>query len=407
MKQVPLMAAGIALVVASLACDTSSLLQGPEPERNSPTPPPTWTAQAVTETAAPTDNPTDTPIPATATVFHVLIPGEPPSVKRFVSDTDSSSRAGERSVTGGDNYSRNRFERPFTSQMMEYRPEVDITRVELTFDDVWFYFSIELAGAGFGNDSTQAVYAIELDYNRDGRGDWLLLVENPSTFAWSTDGVKVLLDIDGDVGGLSALQADSVVASGNGFDTPLFENGRGDDPDAAWARLDPAAESTVQLAAKREFLRSTAFLWGAWADAGISDPAMFDYVDRFSEVAAGSPLQGSNEYPLKEISDVDNTCRMFYGFTPTGSEPGLCLVFATVQNCTFHPMLMTPGNILLGDQMSASSIKDDVLPGTYSFHDQNVFDNDDNHPVVLTVTLAAGQSAQITEDGNGNTWSCP
>lgn len=396
-----------ALIGGAIACDAMSLIPGSESEEATLSAAPTWTDEAPTLTSVPTEQPSETPIPATPTVTHVLMPGEPPGARRFVADVNSSARADERSVTSGDNYTRNRFERPFASGTMEYRSDVDITRAEMTFDDTWFYFSIQLAGTGPSAESMQATYAIELDFNRDGRGDWLITVENPSSFTWTTDDVAVLLDIDGDVGGNLVMQADDAQASGDGFETTLFDSGRGDDPDAAWARLDPNADSTVQLAVKRQFLRSVSFLWGAWADAGLGDPGLFDYVDRFSENQAGSPLEGSSEYPLKEVSALDNTCRMYQGFTPTGSEPGICVVFATVQNCTFHPMLMAPGNVIISGQTSANNIKQDILPGTYSFYDQNVLDNDDNHPVVLTVTLQAGQTVQITEDGNGNTWSCP
>lgn len=396
-----------ALTGGLIACDASSFLPGTAGERATATPPPTWTEEIPTQATAPTEEPTETPVPATPTVTHVLMPGEPPGARVFVADVNSSARADQRSVTSGDNYTRNRFERPFSSGTMEYRADVDITRAEMTFDDTWFYFSIQLAGPGPTSDSMQATYAIELDYNRDGRGDWLITVENPSSFNWSTEDVSVLVDIDGDVGGSSAMRADDVQAFGDGFETRMFDSGQGDDPDAAWARLAPGVDSAVQLAVKREFLRSLSFLWGAWADAGLSDPGMFDYVDRFTENQAGSPLQGSAIYPLNEVAAVDNTCRMYYGFTPTGSEPGICVIFATVQNCTFHPMLMAPGNAVIPGQNSANNLKQDVLPGTYSFYDQNVTDNDNSHPVVLTVTLQAGQSVQITEDGNGNTWSCP
>lgn len=402
-----LLMAFTALVLASAACDTSSLFGMSDETSASATPPPTWTAVVPTETAEPTEAVTNSPVPATATVTHILAPGEPPGVRRFVSDVNSSSRAAQRSVTGGDNYLRNRFERPFSAGSMDYQPAVDITRAEVTFDDTWFYFTVELADADPATGALLGTYAIELDFNRDGRGDWLILAEAPSSFNWSTDGVRVLLDINGDVGGNTAMTADDSVSFGDGFETELFNNGIGDDPDAAWARRAPSSSNSVQMAVKRDFLRSLSFLWGAWADAGLNDPGMFDYVDRFTESQAGSPIEGSADFPLKEVAAVDNTCRMYQGFTPTGSEPGICIIFATVQNCTFHPMLMTPGDEIIGGQQTGSSIKTDVLPGTYNFYDQNVLDNDDNHPLILTVTLRAGDSVQIVKDGNEMTWSCP
>jgi len=57
---------------------------------------------------------------------------------------------------------------------------------------------------------------------------------------------------------------------------------------------------------------------------------------------------------------VDNACRMYQGFTPTGSEPGIGAVFSAVQNCAIHPLLMVPANVILGDHMAISAIKHDV-----------------------------------------------
>ena len=30
------------------------------------------------------------------------------------------------------------------------------------------------------------------------------------------------------------------------------------------------------------------------------------------------------QYPLKQLAELDNTCRWSVGFTPDGTEPGLC-----------------------------------------------------------------------------------
>ena len=67
-------------------------------------------------------------------------------------------------------------------------------------------------------------------------------------------------------------------------------------------------------------------MWGVWADAGLKDPGMFNYNDRFTYAQAGSPIAGNPYYPIKAIYAVDNTCRAAYGFNPTGDEPLLCPV---------------------------------------------------------------------------------
>jgi hypothetical protein len=73
------------------------------------------------------------------------------------------------------------------------------------------------------------------------------------------------------------------------------------------------------------------YLWGAWAvDPAVLHPDWLDYNDHFSQAEAGSPLAELTQYyPLKALYAVDDTCRWSVGFTPTGSEPGICPVPAT------------------------------------------------------------------------------
>jgi hypothetical protein len=69
------------------------------------------------------------------------------------------------------------------------------------------------------------------------------------------------------------------------------------------------------------------YMWGAWAmDASMLHPDWFDYNDHFTLAQAGSPIQGSADYPLQALYELDNTCRWAVGFTPTGNEPGICPV---------------------------------------------------------------------------------
>lgn len=394
--------AGLSFI--SLACNLAGLTPGA-----TPTPQPTQAPTEAPATEAPQATPTETePTQAlTPTIEHLVQPGNPATTQRFLADVSSSGTASEGRALTGDNYRRNRLERPFTAFDMAYRPDLDITRADLALDDNWFYFLISLEGPHPAGDGYPGSYAVEFDFNQDGRGDWLLRAMSPGGRLWSTDGVELWLDVNGDVGGEQPLDQDGAASEGDGYETAIFQSGLGEDPDAAWARLSPQGQPIVQIAVKRGLLRDFSFLWGVWADDGVNDPAFFDYVDRFGESAAGSPLRDSADYPLKEVAAVDNTCRMYYGFTPTGNEPGLCLVYATVHNCTFHPMLMVPGEIVIAGQQTSSAIKRDVTPGTYRFYDQNVLDDDDKHPLVLTVTLRPGETARIVTDGNGMTWSCP
>ena len=95
---------------------------------------------------------------------------------------------------------------------------------------------------------------------------------------------------------------------------------------AAFARIDPLDELGVEFALSKALFESPAeFLWGAWADNGLRDPAQFDYNDRMGSSSAGSPLRGA-DYPVKALYNLDNTCRLPYGIPQTGSHPGECKI---------------------------------------------------------------------------------
>ncbi|MFP3855011.1 MAG: hypothetical protein ACLFWD_12025, partial [Anaerolineales bacterium] len=136
--------------------------------------------------------------------------------------------------------------------------------------------------------------------------------------------------------------------------------------------------------------------------------ASFDQHDRMNLEQAGSPVLDSDHYPVKSLARVDNSCRMYFGFTPTASDPGLCTLYATVQNCTPHVMLGEPGGIRLDGQETAegTATKQVEAPQTYQFFDQNVLNDDDQHPLVLSTTFSPGELVQITTDGDGNTYAC-
>ncbi|HET6847167.1 MAG TPA: hypothetical protein VFH29_10055, partial [Anaerolineales bacterium] len=110
---------------------------------------------------------------------------------------------------------------------------------------------------------------------------------------------------------------------GNGYDKLIFDRGQGADTDLAWVRTNPHVSAAIQLAFKKS-LAGNAFMWGAWADAGLKDPAQFNYNDRFLESKAGSPEKSENYYPIQAISHVDNTCWAAFGFKPYGDEAHLC-----------------------------------------------------------------------------------
>jgi len=267
--------------------------------------------------------PTATPEPLPSpTIAHLVYPGEPGQPNTWIIDTSTKGQAGSRS-TGADLFNTNFLERPFTSEVMDYQAYLDLVRLNLDLSSPWVYGTFVMEGSPPGD--SVAVYAMEIDLDSDGRGDWLLLGQVPPGTEWTTAGAQAFRDANGDVGGFSPMNAEQPNASWDGYETLVFEDYFGADPDAVWIRRDPGNQNQVQLAFKYGLIGSPGtFAFGGWADEGLSDPGAFDYNDFMTYDQAGSPYSESSKYPLKELASVDNTCRWTYGYTPTTSFPGLC-----------------------------------------------------------------------------------
>ena len=286
--------------------------------------------------------PSETPQP-TATIVHNARPGEFPGGRESgMTDPDSSSSAGQNRASRGENFSVNLFERPFSAEGMVYYPDLDIVYTTLNRSGDWIYVEITVQGTRDGK--LQGTYGVEVDLNLDGRGDWLILASEVKP-EWSTDGVQVWKDSNRDVGDGIVLQSDPPQA-GNGYDEQVFDQGIGNDPDAAWARVDPSDPNSAQIAFKRGLINNDGeFIWGAWTDQGVANPGWYDYNDHFTHDEAGSPLSGLPQYPLKALAEVDNTCRWSVGFTLVGNEPGICPVPATPTPTPTLTPTTVPGTI--------------------------------------------------------------
>ncbi len=206
-----------------------------------------------------------------------------------------------------------------------YYPYLDIQITEFYQDDTWIYAVITLKG----DESSQSLagnYGFEIDLNVDGGGDWLIMAAQPSSTEWSTDGVQVWFDENDDVGGSVKVIGDKVLPGGNGYETMVFGDGQADDADLAWVRISAADPNTVQIAAKLSLLEGDkTFLVGMWAGGEDFSPALFDVNDTLTHEQAGASLKELKFfYPIKELSELDNVCRMAIGFQPSGNEPGLC-----------------------------------------------------------------------------------
>ena len=276
--------------------------------------------------AEPQEAADEVPTP-TIEIVHTITPGQPGWVNQWWMETDSSSTAGQKRANGGDFFNQNLLERPFTAQQMEYRPDVDIVRVEISQDDNFYYFLIHLSGLNPANNMLSATYGVEIDLNRDGRGDFLVWALGDGSTDWDIKEVYVYKDDNKDVGGARPLLTDAPGYSGNSYENAIFSPQKLSDPDMAWKRVDPSDSSVMQLALKKSVINNaTTFMWNGWADDGLKDPTQFDYNDFYTLSQAGSPVGGTSDYPLKDLFLTDNTCRLPYGFEATGNEPGVCYV---------------------------------------------------------------------------------
>jgi len=274
--------------------------------------------------------PADAPTP-TFTVALLATPPGASGTTRYITDPESRDYAPQKKApSGSDIFASNRYERPFTAQTMEYLPDVDLKRVEMKIAAPWVYVTFDFAGTraeGIG----QTVYGAEFDTDKDGRGEFLVWGVSPAGADWTTDGVEVWGDSNSDVGGLNPQTSDPPNPSANGYEQKVFAGGQGADSDLAWIRqIEGGAK--VQLAFKYSAIGNAAqFLWNGLADIGVRRSDWFDYNDHFTSAEAGSPLPAQADlYPLKALYGIDNTCRDAYGFTPTGTEPGLCIYYGTI-----------------------------------------------------------------------------
>lgn len=302
----------MAQTLAAIAFTQTAMAQEPEPVPTEATPEPPAEEESQPE---PTE---EAPV-----VTHQITPGEPGWVQTYFFDTDSSPNAALGYVTSGDDFVANLFERPFTETEMGYRPEVDINKAEISADNTFIYVTITLH-APHPEQGLPATYGVEIDADKDGRGDLLVLAEQPASPTWDIAGVSIYQDADGDVGGATILRPDANDPS-NGYEEVVFSRDVLNDPDAAWVRIAEGTPPSVTIALKKSLIPGDGtFVWGVWAAQSVLDPAKLDLHDHYTQEQAGSPYQSHTNYPLAALNLVDNTCREVLGFEPTSPIPGLC-----------------------------------------------------------------------------------
>ena len=215
------------LVMALLACNLTSAVTS------------TVTVPVVNTSQPDIGTTVNTAVADTATtipIVHSLTPGDPPNMPESnLTDRDSSVTATQHRANGGDNFTKNLYERPFNTKAMDtYFPDLDITMASLGRDSQWVYVTIKLTGQNpewGARGRLRGRTRSERGRPRGCAGDGFQAGKD-----WSTDGVGVWLDKNHDVGGAHPIQSDPP-ASTDGYETQIFDNGTGTDPDMAWARI--------------------------------------------------------------------------------------------------------------------------------------------------------------------------
>ncbi|MDK2981830.1 MAG: hypothetical protein PWQ55_2177 [Chloroflexota bacterium] len=237
-----------------------------------------------------------------AAIIHAMLPGNPDVPEITQEEIDTSSTA-DKHLALGDSFRLGIFERPFTADTMEYKPEPDLLEISISEDDGFYYFLLKVDGNTPGLDFPNAHYGVEFDTDFDSRGEFFLWVWGNGSADWVIDDVMLLEDTNGDIGGANAMIPDS--SSGDGYDKVLFARDVLDDPESAWQRF---TNGQVELAFKKGLVGIPSFFRKDWADNGLADPALFDYNDAFIAQEVGSPACGSDsKYPIKDLNQMDST----------------------------------------------------------------------------------------------------
>jgi len=278
-----------------------------------PTQPPTNT---------PTPIPTNTPTPTTdpyKAVVHLVEPGNPvyfPDQSAYDCNTGKYTPVGSPAVVGvGCNrWESNLLEIPQNALGDTYFPHIDIIKQQMGEDETWFFARYFTYASENSSPLMNASYGMEIDFEMNDQGDLFLFVMDPSTFdpgVWSVEGVQVWQDANEDVGAETILYADEE-NTGDGYETLLFDQGLGNDPDFAWARLSSEYPGVIEFAIKKDILsldvQDEVFSWWGWASQDVLQPGIFDYVDTYAD---------------GEVFQLENTCRWVYN-APPFDLPNIC-----------------------------------------------------------------------------------
>jgi uncharacterized repeat protein (TIGR01451 family) len=263
---------------------------------------------------------------------------------------DPNPPAGTRKV---DSYNDDRYERPVVSAGGgTYLPELDIVSTHVGFDSTWFYYRINLFGAG--TSSLGKGYAFELNVDPDDRPDLLVIVAGADlTASFSSNKVAAWWDTNNSVGGATLLGPDGPGGHGNGYETDVFRDGVNKligtpgGSDAVRVRK-IVGEAAFELAIRRTFLNAlagsavTKIAFRGWAGEGSFDQALHLYHDSRSRSQAGSP------YPYLQLSGAPASCPSVTDNTITAAQRAALESGTGVQTAFLNPCWPN-GNVYLVD----------------------------------------------------------
>jgi hypothetical protein len=310
-------------LMIALACNLTAAATHPTISTSGEVPPGVMGTTADLPGAVATGTPTSTP------VFSGAMPGDPPGKMYWIDDINEQPDGNGGFARGGDNFDENDLERPYNKDMA-YRRDLDILGGMISKDTTWFYVTIQLVGQNSTDSKMDANYGVELDLNLDGRGEFVIWALPPFTSQWTRSGAKIYGTSTNQVGGPHPMISDAPW-TGLTYDLQKFVGATDFVQNGAWARVSPMNPNNIEIAFNLQMVGAPAkLMWGVWADDGIKDPSKFDYNDTFTRAAAGVPYAADANYPPKAVFAVDNTCRGWFGFEPTGEIPGSCIQPATL-----------------------------------------------------------------------------
>jgi hypothetical protein len=322
-----------------------------------------------TQASVETEVPAKTAEAPTAMVKHETVPAEGNTDRATAHDHDSALSFENKVVRSGDEFFRNRFERPFTANDMEYLPDLDIVNFSINSDDTFFYIRISLVGLDAETQSLTGSYGVEIDRNGDGRAEILLVTHGPYSEEYSADGVVAYLDMNSDIGGSKINRPDDFKS--DGFETTIYDLSQNvypeGDADLAWVRQSmDGSLPAIEIAYKKWIFNDgkESFMWSVDASGATIDPSKLYVQDFITAEDAGDANSEDPNYPIKSLSAFDNTCRVPVGFIATGYEPLGCFIKSAETERLSEPINEGPNSTCVLFEELCARVEDRTVSST-------------------------------------------